>query len=256
MAILPWRARRQILYFSLFALVIIAIITGIVWYVWPEATCFDNRKNNEEEGIDCGGLCTPCLGEIKDLSVSWVSFLKSRESFYDVAALIENSNLFGAISSLGYTFKLYDANNILIAVRQGKTFINPNEKRIIFESDLSTGPRIPSWANIEFDQQKNWKYIEKEKSFLSIVRKDFVNLPFPRLTAEIKNDSLFDVKDVFVAGVLYDGSGNAIGVSSTKIDSIKPESSQFANFTWPRPFDRGPATIEVFATTNLTGNNE
>jgi hypothetical protein len=256
MVILAWRERKQALYFILFAAIVSAVIAGIVWYFWPAPTCFDGRKNGGEEGIDCGGPCTPCLKDVKDISVLWVRFFKNRENSYDVAALIENPNLFGGIPSLGYKFELYDANNIPIAERKGSTFINPGERQIIFESDIDVGNRDLYRVYIEFDQQKNWKYIEKEKSFLSVIKKDFINFPFPRLSSEIRNDSLFDVRDVFVNAVLYDDGGNAIGVSSTKIDLIKADSSQSADFTWPQPLDKAPASIEILPTTNLTVNNQ
>ncbi len=162
MAIIPWRTRRKLFYFGVFALIILALIGGLVWYFWPEPTCTDNTQNGQEEGIDCGGPCTPCLGEIKELSVSWVGFFKNREGFYDVAALVENSNLYAGISDIKYTFKLYDANNILITLREGSTFINPSEKQIIFESSLSAGPRIPRNAYIEFGEEKNWKLSPKK----------------------------------------------------------------------------------------------
>ena len=29
--------------------------------VKPEETCFDGIKNQNEEGIDCGGVCKPCV---------------------------------------------------------------------------------------------------------------------------------------------------------------------------------------------------
>jgi len=257
MALLPWRQKRQLIYFLIFASIILAVVGGIVWYFYPKPTCFDGKQNGGEEGIDCGGPCTPCLGEVKDLSILWVRFFKNKEGVYDVAALVENSNPFGGIPSIGYTFTLYDAANLLIASREGKTFINPGlgEKMVIFETNIPTGSRVPVRADLKFDQQ-NWKYIKREKSILSVVKKDFVNTPFPRLSAEIQNNSLFDVRDVLVAAVLYDDSDNAIGVSSTKIDLIKTESSQLANFSWPQPFDKIPASIEVFATTNLTVNNQ
>lgn len=253
MSILPWRLRRKLFYSGIFILVILIFIGGITWYFWPKSTCFDNKQNQGEENIDCGGPCTPCLKEIKDLSISWVRFFKIKEGFYDAAALVENSNLFAGIQVLDYQFKLYDTNNILIAVREGSTFINPGEKQIIFESNFPTISRVLGRASIEFGQ-KNWKYTEKRKSFLSVVKKDFINFPFPRLSAEIRNESLFDAKNVFVTAVLYDDNGNATGVSSTKIDLIKEDSSQVAKFTWPQSFDKEPASIEIFATTNLTEN--
>jgi hypothetical protein len=74
------------------------------------------------------------------------------------------------------------------------------------------------------------------------------------LSAEIRNDSVLDIKNVFANAALYDDKGNVIGVSSTKIDLIPASSVQFAYFTWPLPFDKEPATIEIFVTTNLTIN--
>ncbi len=256
MAIIPWRAGRQLFYFSIFALAILALIGGLVWYFWPKATCTDNRQNGQEEGVDCGGSCAPCTGEIKDLSVSWVRFFKNRENFYDAAALINNPNIYAGIANIKYTFKLYDANNILITVRDGYTFINPLERQVIFESSLSAGPRVPKYAYLEFGEEKNWKYIKKEKAFLSLVQKSFTNFPFPRLSAEIRNDSLVGIKNVLVSSVLYDEEGNAVGVSSTKIDLIPAESSQTANFTWPVAFDKEPANIEILPTTNLMTNSQ
>ncbi len=258
MAILNWRTRRQIIYFGIFVLIAAIIVGGLIWYFWPKPSCSDNKQNQGEEGVDCGGPCqTPCLAEVRDISISWVRFFKNKDGFYDAAALVENPNLFAGIDSLKYKFKLYGANNVLIAIREGSIFINPASQQIIFESNIFTGEaRIPSRAFIEFDQQKNWEYIKKEKSFLSIVRKDFINFPFPRLTAEIRNESLADAKEVFAAAVLYDNEGNVQGVSSTKIDLIKPDSTQPANFTWPQPFDKEPASIEVIATTNLTVNGQ
>ncbi len=255
MVILPWRTRRQFFYFSIFALAVLVLAAGAVWYFYPRPSCTDNKQSGQEEGIDCGGPCTPCLKNLHDISVLWVRFFENRPGVYDVTAMVENSNLDAGISSINYYIKLYDASNIFLAGRQGSTYINPGDRQVIFETGILSGPRPPKYAEITFDAQKNWKYIKKEKSFLSVTRKDFVNIPFPRLTAEIKNEALFDTKNVLVSGILYDESGNAIGASFTKIDSIKAESSQEAVFTWSRPFAKVPVSVEVIATTDLTVNN-
>ncbi len=255
MAIIPWRTRRQLLYLSIFALIILALIAGLIWYFWPQPTCFDEKQNQGEKNIDCGGPCAaPCIGEIRDLSVSWARFFKSREGFYDVAAFVDNPNLYAGLPVLKYRFTLEDANHVIITFKESETFINPGEKQIIFESNIPTGSRIPRYAYINFEAQQNWKYIKTEKSFLSVVRKYFTNFPFPQLSAEIRNDSVFDIKNVFVSAVLYDDQENVIGVSSTKIDLIPAASVQLAYFTWPLPFDKEPATIGIFVTTNLTIN--
>jgi len=245
--------RRQLLYFGIFAAAVFIIIGGSVWYFWPDPTCSDGKKNGGEEGIDCGGSCaTPCLEKIKDIGVEWKRFFKIREGFYDVAALINNQNFFAGLESIKYQFKLYDANNILIANRDGETFVNAGERQVIFESNIQTGFRIPRYVYVEFENKKNWKYVSKEKTFLSVVKKDFVNFPFPRVSAEIRNESVSETKNVLVTAIIYDSEGNIQGVSFTKIDVISPESSKSSFFTWPVPFEKEPAAIEIFATTDLT----
>lgn len=255
MAIFNWRAKRQIIFFGIFVLIAALMVAGLVWYFWPKPTCFDNEQNQGEEGVDCGGPCAePCLGQMQDLSVLWVRIFKNKEGFYDAAALVQNPNLFAGLASLNYTFKIYDANNSLIAIKTRSSFVNPNEKQLFFEGNISVGSRIPTRAFLEFDQEKNWKYIKKEKSFLSIVSKEFINIPFPRLTAGIRNDALFDAKDIYAAGILYDSEGNAEAVSFTKIDFIAAGATQFANFTWVQPFEKEPASTEIIAITNLTNH--
>ncbi len=252
MSIIPWRSRRKLLYSGGFTLAVLFFLGGITWLIWPSPTCFDGRMNGEEEGVDCSGPCTPCLKEIRDISVLWTRFFKGKEGVYDIASLIENPNVVAGLPLIRYQFKLYDANNIVMAIREGGTFINPGEQKIIFETGVTIGQRAPKYVYLEFEKEKKWKYIQKEKFPLSTVKKDFVNFPTPRITALIRNESLFDVRDVFVSAVLYDEFGNVQGVSSTKIDLISPEEDEPAFFTWSVPFEKEPATIEIFATTNLT----
>ena len=243
---LSWRSRKQITYLSIFILIIVAIIAFFTWYLWPQPTCFDGKQNQGEEGIDCGGPCAEkCFGKVKDLIVLWTRVFKVSEGQYDAAALIENPNLTAGSPVLRYQFRVYDADNILIAIRQGETFLNPQERFVIFEPTIDTGKRIPQRAFIEISDI-DWKYIEKKPTSLVVAKKEFQNLPFPTLQIQIKNSSVFPVKDVFIAGVLFDEEGNVIGVSSTKLDRIEAQSTQLASFTWPIPFDKEPANSQVF----------
>lgn len=256
MAFLDWRGEKKLTYTGGFILAVLFLAAGITWLVWPKPTCFDAKMNDNEEGIDCGGPCIPCLKEIRPISVLWTRFFKGREGIYDLAALIENPNIVAGLPAVKYQFKLYDENNIVMAIREGTAFINPGERKVIFETGITIGPRTPKYAYIEFiDEEKNWKYVEKENSPLSTIKKEFINFPFPRVTAVISNESLFDVKDIFVSVVLYDSEGNAIGVSSTKLDLIPPEETRTAFFTWPIAFEQEPSSIEIFSTTNLTVSN-
>src|SRR3989338_9568602 len=91
---ISWAAKKQLTYllFVLFAVV------GLVFAFWLNITapsCNDKKQNQDEKGVNCGGVCAKeCLGEIKDLAVLWSKPLKVSGNDYDAVALVENRNLF------------------------------------------------------------------------------------------------------------------------------------------------------------------
>jgi hypothetical protein len=250
--IIPWTAKRQIIYFFIFAFVV-SIIVFFIWSGITKPTCFDNKQNQSEEEVDCGGPCKKeCLGDVKELIVLWSRFFETSKEKYDVAALVKNPNLFLSVSSLKYQFKIYDKDNILIAVKEGETFITPGETFPIFETNVDVGLRTPGQAFIEFEKSPQWERTEKEKSSLVVSKKQFFNEPpFPRLIITLENKSVSVINNISVATAIYDKDKNAKGVSLTAVDSIAGESSQEIVFTWPRLFDEEPSSIEIFFRTGL-----
>jgi len=54
------RLRKQILIGAIFLAIFLSVGAGIYLAIRPEATCFDNKRNQRETGIDCGGPCISC----------------------------------------------------------------------------------------------------------------------------------------------------------------------------------------------------
>ncbi len=256
---LSWRARRQLTFLGIFALAVILIVAGVVYWLRPAPSCFDKKQNQSEAGVDCGGPCESCLDRAQDLVIFWTRFFPIAPGHWEVASFVENPNLLLGSGKLTYRLRLYDQNNILIALQERKTFVNPREKFLIYEPDVQTLQRIPVRATIEF-LDIPWKRVERERPQLLVARKDFFaqggttsgGENFSRLDASIQNQSLFPVKNVFVFAVLSDKNGNALGVSVSQIDKIDGEAAREVVFTWRQPFDPPPETIEVLARTNLT----
>ena len=244
---ISWTTKRQLTYFFIFVI----IVLGVGFFIWRSATkptCFDSKQNQGEEGIDCGGPCPKeCLGDVKELIVLWSKFFETSKGKYDVAALVKNPNLFLSAPSLKYQFKIYDKDNILIAIKEGETLIAPGETFPIFETNVDVGLRIPVRAFIEFEKNPQWERNEKEKPPLVVSKKQFFNsAPFPRLSVTLENKSISAVNNIDLAAVLYDKEKNAQGASLTKVDVISGESSQEVVFTWPQPFSEEPVSIEIF----------
>lgn len=246
MALFNWRFRKQFFYFTIVLGVVAILVFLIIWFNRTAPTCWDGEQNQNEEGVDCGGVCEiVCSASAQDLVVFWTRPLKISEGVYDVAALLNNPNTLLGSSVLKYRFKFYDANNVLINLEEGTTFINPRERFVIFGSNIKTGAKIPQRATIEFGEII-WRRVEEETPFIEAVKRDFDNFPFPRLVTEIKNNSIFDVRNVFLTAVLFDENGNSMAASRTSIDFMKAESTGRAVFTWPESFSQFPASSEIY----------
>lgn len=252
--LLSWRAKRQLtIFFTVFG-AIAAVIIFFVARSLPELTCSDGKKNQGEERVDCGGPCVPCVKQPKDIVTLWTRVLKIGDNVYEAASLVENPNLFYGLPLFKYTFKLYDAHNVLVAAKEGQTFLNPQDTFVMLGANIHTGNRKPVRAFMEIMPLSEWQYVDADKKAPSLIvsEKKFSNQPFASLRAYLLNQSVFPVKDVYAAAVLYNQEGNAIAASLSKIEIIPAETGRTLTFTWPSPLDEEPASSEIFTRLDLT----
>lgn len=247
-AFLSWRARRQVIPVGIFALIILALVIYFVFIAIPEATCLDNKKNQGEEGVDCGGPCDPCLESLPEPIVLWSRFFKLGEGIYEAAALIENLHTVAATDRAFYRIKLYDQNNILIALVEGETFINPNERFLILEPGLFVGDRTPVRMLVEFEPIK-WRYADYTPPNVVVVSRDFSLFPQPYLSVTLRNNNLFDAENLQVSTILLDANGNTYAASITVVETISGKAEKTISFSWPSIFTESPETIEILVRT-------
>lgn len=249
---ISWAVRKQFSVLFVIAAVIIAAALLILFSL-NNPTCSDGKKNQGEENIDCGGPCEPCVGEIKNLIVHWSKAFKLKDGKYEVVSLVENPNIFAGIPSVKYKFNIYDNKNVLIAVKSGETFINPDEKFLIFEDNLDIGEKTPKYVFLEIDTVAKWKRIENEKFQLVVSQKQFFNTePFPRLIIKIDNKSLMPAENILLSAVLYDSRQNVIAASASEIDYLPGDSGKETVFTWPEIFSEEPSSIEILFRNDMT----
>ncbi|MDO8591103.1 MAG: hypothetical protein Q7R65_03975 [bacterium] len=246
MALLEWRIKRKLSVFFIVAGVAALFVFLYVYKSLPSPNCSDNKQNQSEEGVDCGGSCVPCVIAPKDVITLWTRVFELKGGVFEVASLIQNPNLFYGLSKVKYSFKLYDSQNVLVAAKEGETFIGPQDKFVIFATDIKIGTRKPQKADVEIAYVSKWQYIEQKILPLIVSQKKFSNTPFASLEAKLANSSLGAVQNIEAAAVLYDKDGNVFGASLSKIDSIEGQSSRNVVFTWPRSFVTEPVSSEIF----------
>ncbi len=251
MAFITWALKRQI--FIVIGLIIIIFIFGFL-IIYPSfnkaPTCFDGKQNGNETGINCGGSCArACLSQVENVSVLWARAFQVIPGRYNAVAYIVNHNKNVAAEKVSYRFRFADANNVYIGMREGTTFIPPAGNFAIFEPGIGIGNSIPVYTTFEFTEIPNWLQISQEKIDQLKIAVSNIQLTdeatSPRLSATVKNNSLFIIPNISVIAIMYDAGGNAVSASSTYLNQLAPLSNADINFTWLEPFGSSVVAKEI-----------
>lgn len=253
---MSWASRRKLLYLSVVALVGIFVILFFFQPLINKApTCVDGKQNSDEKGVDCGGSCEfLCKSQVKDVSVLWSRAFNVSAGVYDVLIYAENKNVNAGVKNILYKIKMYDENNILIAERDGKTYISPNEKIPIFEGNIKTKERDPKRVFVEFLDGYAWSPVgqKSQEIKLSVEDKELTETgTTPKLKATVKNNSVYDIPQVDIVAIIYDADDNAIAVSKTVVKDLKTLSAGSVFFTWLKPFEKQVSRIEILPRVNF-----
>ncbi len=254
---MTWAFKRQISYVAILILFFGAFGFLIIYPRFNVApTCTDNKQNGLETGIDCGGMCArACMNQVDQISIIWSRIFKVVPGRYNAVAYLTNHNKNTAIEKISYRFRFADENNIYIGKREGTTYVPPSGNFAVFEPAIDMGNSTPVYVSFEFTQNPVWVFVPEEKMNQVKIFASNINLfdadTKPRLSAVLKNNSLFSVPDVNVIAILYDSLGNAVSASRTYVDVLKAEESKDLNFTWPEPFDKTVVKQEIIPIYNI-----
>jgi len=238
---MTWSQRRQILYGG-GALIVTALLLAYPLYAIFHKTpsCFDGKQNQNETGIDCGGLCSrACIEALTPLNTKWTRFFSVGGDAYDVAASIENKNDTAGIPELNYTFKLLDSSGAMIGQAAGSTFVNAREEVILFAPRVSTGGKTPARVELTFEEHPTWLQVATDFGNRMTVRNQSLSGidTHPQITATIVNPGPKDLSDVRVVAVVYNGRGEPVGVSSSVINTMPGDGGNVTTkFFWPLLF--------------------
>lgn len=238
---ISWQTRRQTLYFATFFLfLVIAIGVPTFISIYRAPTCFDEKRNQGEEGIDCNGLCERlCLEKIIPPVVNWARLFHVSGDVYSVTASVENFNADAGSKNLPYTFEIYDDTNRVLSKVSGTTFILPKQAFLLFEGGIVIKGSKPSSVFLRFGNNALWKRTAPDPRVLSMSDTELLNTDtMPRLKAVLENTSVKTLRDIEVVAVVSDTRGNAIASSRTVIEALAPKGTRKIVFTWPLPFSK------------------
>ncbi|OHA82693.1 MAG: hypothetical protein A3B07_01045 [Candidatus Yonathbacteria bacterium RIFCSPLOWO2_01_FULL_43_27] len=238
---MEWAMKRKILYVS--ALVGVVLLIGaypMYRALFPSGTCFDNKQNGGEAGVDCGGACTLyCTSQVKPLRVVWAEAFSFAPDHYDVGAYIENPNIDAGIKSARYTVRIFDATGQTIGERIGAIEISPRAPTFLFEGNF-TLLTPPAKVEVVFDDAYLESMVSARPSAPVLVTKNQrlkEVTTSPRFDAVLVNtDPLNSVSSVSLGAIIFDSARNPIAISRTIVEEIEKGEEQQIFFTWPNRF--------------------
>ncbi|HEC30795.1 MAG TPA: VWA domain-containing protein [Candidatus Yonathbacteria bacterium] len=238
-----WARKQQLVYaLSVLGILILLSIYPLFKLFYTPTSCFDNKQNQEEIGIDCGGSCSVLCGtQVEKLTIGWAKAFMVNKGRYDLAAVVENPNYNAGIKDMPYTFKVYDENGSIITEKTGSVFIKPRDKFIIFEPNIQTKGKEIKKVVLNFQQNPVWTKMQQQAPKITVRNKRLFNIKSsPRFNATIFNSSIDDLSNVDITAIVYNGSDNPIAVSSTYEERIDRGTSKDIFFTWPSKFTIRP----------------
>lgn len=238
MSIRPWAVWRRSMYISAFLLFVTTVSFGWYFtYIYKAPTCFDNKMNGAEAGIDCGGACVRiCAASVQAPEIIWAQSFKIAEGQYNTVAYIDNRNQLAGTPELAYTFELL-SNGEVVASRSGKTVLPPNTTYPLFEGRILVDANKPITDTVLIiDPSPLWLPATVSYNQFRSLNSELVSSDVrPRLNVEMENTDLSPAKNVEVVATIFNAEGNPVTASQTFIELIEGRSTQDIVFTWPRP---------------------
>jgi hypothetical protein len=243
------RVIKRLVIVCIYAMIAL-LLSVFVYYAFIKApeTCMDGKQNQDEQDIDCGGVCqTACKEEIvgADLQFKETAFVRGSENRYDVLGKIYNPNGEIGASSFTYEATLLDTTGNVLASHSGKGYILPQENKYILALNLET-PIVPTRASIKISNIE-WARFSgyQEKPIVSIYQKRYSEVTSSAVFGEayglLSNESPYDFRAIIVQVILRDKLGKPLAFNSTEMNTVRSHENRDFRLVWPSSF---PGTVE------------
>ena len=241
-------------------LLIFSLIGFLIYLRYkPKPNCFDNVKNQNEENVDCGGVCAKqCpLVASADIRVDEAGYVESgTNGMYDLYAVITNpNNLFGS-SKFDYKFDIKNSAGMVIASKTGTSFILPGESKYVIENNIGANEipgsvdcsvSNPVWVefNSDYLQKPELKVVDKEYNAITS------GVGFSEAKGLVKNESPFDFTEIKVEIILKDIDGRVVALNSTQMGAVRSGENRDFRVFWPNRFSGNVGNMEVQTEVNM-----
>jgi len=251
---MDYRVKKRIIILTGF--VLIAGLFGFLIYLFVHnpASCFDGIQNQDEAGVDCGGVCEKqCELKPEDIKVIFTKVIPTLSQKYNFILKLSNPNAVYGVKSADYVIKFFNESR-LIADYKGSFYVLPNDTKIVvlnaLDMDLESDNVSVTIENIDWIKLQNYQtapqIVVKNQFYHELVNQT----AFSEIKGVAVNRSDFDFDKIDINILLFDSNKEIIDGTFTEIRTLfSGEEREFiANWFYPI---QNPASVEIEADTNV-----
>ncbi|HWQ60625.1 MAG TPA: FxLYD domain-containing protein [Candidatus Fimivivens sp.] len=246
------RSMKRLRITSVVILFLVAV-GAVAYYLFrPAQTCIDGRRNQNETGVDCGGVCGPCTDVLDPdpFVVREAAFVSGNGSgIYDVFVKVHNPNDTIGAAQVRYDIVLKDTSGSEVGRIPGVDSLLPQETRLLVAVGAHvTG--IPASVEVSF-RDATWQRFSgyQERPQLTVYRTRFDKLSsgpyFGQVFGTLRNESSYDFRSVTVKMVLRDASGTPVALNQTEINTVLAGDNRDFTLIFPKAFPGDVASVEA-----------
>lgn len=249
-----------------FGFLFFALIAGSGYGVYskflvPAPNCADNIQNQNETGIDCGGVCPNACAvsvpqEVGKVQVEWVKAVPSGIGAYDLAAKIKNPNKYWGLKDYDYQFISKNEAGNVVLTKEGSSYLLPNDYDYVIA--LSIKADSPP-QNIEFKiSNEKWVNVSGDYDISSVslpVNSQQFNLKdasgLSSASGVLINDTAYNFDRIDIKVALFGSDNSLLGVNTSNLDTVLSKEERRLLIVWSDPPASAVYGVDFKATTNI-----
>lgn len=244
-----WASKKRANILSTLGIIFfVALGTYVIVRMYKPPTCFDQKLNQDELAIDCGGVCKlMCASQVSALNTVWARAFQVTPGLWSALAYVENPNVSAEVYEATYKFTFFDRNNEIIVEREGSTFITHEAILPVFEGRIAFEEKVPYKTKFEWTGTQAWTRLDAVYTVAIEEQQLLKPTTQPEIKAVLVNKDPFPLTDIEVVVIVFDANDNAIGVSKTYVDRISARGKSNISFSWSSPFEAKPERWQLVA---------
>src|SRR3972149_5146981 len=154
------RTTKQLAFGAVYLSIFAIIVGGVyLFYFKPAPSCFDDKQNQKETGIDCGSSCIPCEVKGLDLTTEEVKTFPAGENKTTLLAKVKNPSQSFPVS---FSYKFSLGGTFLDDTLRGDAVIAPGASKYFVIPGVAIPIKDIKSINLEISEL-NWQSENKTK---------------------------------------------------------------------------------------------